>query len=113
MAGRIELHDDGSTTPAGLSTPITMTTVDDPGVYELRPDLANMAASDVIRFRVTSGAGVITELGTYSNDQSPDGVRLVFTVYEGETGVLVRQEQTGGTLRAVPWELVRMYDDSV
>ena len=112
MAGRITVTT-GTTTAAATNTPITMATIDDQGVYELRPNLANMASGDTIRFRVTSGAGVITQLGTYTDDQSPDGVRLIFTVHESETGVLVRQEQTAGTLRAVPWELVRMYDDSV
>lgn len=112
MAGRITATS-GSTTPGALNTPTTVATIGDPGVYVFRPDLANLASGDTVRFRVTSEAGVVTQLGSYTGDQDPDGVRLVFEVFEGETGVLLRQEQTAGTLRAVPFELVRMYDDSV
>lgn len=113
MSGRIAQHASGSITPAALNTPITVQTIADPGVYVYRPNLVNLAGGDTVRFRVTSEAGVVTQLGTYTGDQDPDGVRLVFEVFEGETGVLLRQEQTAGTLRAVPYELVRMYDDSV
>jgi len=103
----------GSVTPGGLNTPTTIATLDDYGLYEYRPNLVNMAASDVITFRVTSEAGVVTQLGSYSNDQTPDGARLQFLVAQHETGVLLKQEQTAGTARAVPYELVRIYDDSV
>jgi hypothetical protein len=104
----------GTTTPAGLTTPTTVgAAIDAFGVYEYRPNLTNLASGDTMTVRVTSEAGVVTQLGTYTGDQAPDGVRLQFVVAQHETGVLLRIEFTAGTARAVPFELVRMYDDSV
>jgi hypothetical protein len=112
MAGRITATT-GATTPAGLSTPITMDTIDDPGVYELRVDWVNMTGSDTDFIRLTRGNGVVEPLLYQNGDPSPNGSSAIFTVYEEETGVLLRLEQTAGSVRAVPWVLVRMYDDTV
>lgn len=104
----------GTTTPAGLTTPTTVgVAIDDWGIYEYRPNLTNLASGDTMTVRVTSEAGVVTQLASYTGDQSPDGARLQFLVAQHETGVLLRIEFTAGTARAVPFELVRSYDDSV
>lgn len=113
MAGTITATT-GSTTPAALNTPLEMTSLTNHGVYVLEVDLQNLAAAETVNLTVTSGSGVVRSLGSFTGDQIPAGQALgPIVVYPAEAAVSVRVEQTAGTLRAFPWVLKRVYDDTV
>jgi hypothetical protein len=113
MAGTISATT-GTTTPAALNTPLQMTSITEHGVYMLEVDLANLANTEDVNFTVTNGAGVTRSLGAFSDDQVPAGQALgPIVVYPAEAAVSIKVEQTAGTLRAFPWVLKRVYDDTV
>lgn len=114
MAGTIALADSGTDTAAALNTPLEISSLTLHGVYVLEVDLANLAAAETVRFTATNGAGVVRLLGTYTGVQTPAGDALgPVVVYPAEAAVSLKLEQTAGTLRAFPWVLKRIYDDTV
>lgn len=113
MAGTISATS-GSTTPAALNTPLELASLADHGVYVLEVSLANLAAAETVKFTATNGAGVARSLGSFTGVQTPAGQALgPVVVYPAESAVSLKVEQTAGTLRAFPWVLKRIYDDTV
>jgi hypothetical protein len=114
MAGRIESFATGTATAAGLNTPLTLSTPTEEGVYVLRVSLANLASTEVVRFLAVRGDSVIEEIGEWTGTVDPAGVRCTpVELYSGETSITFRLEQTSGTLRAFPWRLIQIHDDTV
>ena len=100
-------NDDGSQTATGgedtLSSPITVA-----GSYVLMVDTSAMVNGDKLILRAKTKVRSVgtTRLATYSHAQS-DPVKLSIPI-ASTNEVVFTLEQTAGTGRAYPWEIVEL-----
>lgn len=97
---------------ATIGTEHTLATVTDPGIYQLRVDIANLAAGDILELRIYSKARSATDSerlsqgpATYGpiapEEKLPDSIPLQATGHYKAT-----LKQTAGTGRAFPWVIL-------
>lgn len=103
-------HSDGSQT-ATLDTEHTLATITTPGIYQLQVDLNNMVLGDVLivrsKLKVRS-TGTTRLLTTSRYAHVPSELVAVTIPVVATNEVVFTIEQTDGTGRAYPWEVVQL-----
>jgi hypothetical protein len=99
------------TQTASLDTEHTLSTQTGAGVYVLVVDTANMALGDIVVFRLktkckTGGTSRIAYMMSYAHVQGdPNKYSIPVPV---DTEIVATLEQTDGTGRDYPWNLLKM-----
>jgi hypothetical protein len=99
------------TQTATLDTEHTLDTETDPGVYVLVVDMANLANGDVVILRLktkckTGGTSRLAYQATYANVQGdPNKYSIPVPI---DTELVATLEQTDGTGRDFPWNLLKL-----
>lgn len=96
---------------AEINTEHTLSTQTDPGVYVLVVDTTNMVGGDVLKLRIKvkavhDGSSLLAYLATYAHAQA-EVVKFSVPV-PVDSEIVATLQQTEGTGRAFPWNLLVM-----
>lgn len=96
---------------ATVDTEHTLDTQTTAGVYVLVVDMTNLAAGDIVILRIKvkavhDGTSKLAYMATYANAQA-EPIKFSIPV-PVDTEIIATLEQTDGTGRAFPWNLLKM-----
>lgn len=108
----VTVQADNSTTPGTLGVEEDLHSNTTPGIYQFMVDLNNLAAGEVVEFRIyticrSGGTSRLAFRATYG-PVPPETKIVVSPAIAGYYQWRVSIEQTGGTLRSFPWAVLKL-----